>query len=186
MPQGRHGSRRRIFHDRRLARRLVERNDDFVEHYPGLLENEPRPQRPGRVVLVSQIDREISHQARPAQLMGAHSDENRRRTQRTAEEAGVRTYRGRLAPSNGFEARASHRTRCSSEIDIAGSLHRIKGQSGRVSRSGEHLAAAQHDARVTGPPGCPHLIQILEDLDCQIAADAATVPEGRGAECALG
>src|SRR5947209_8096947 len=93
-----------------------------------------------------------------------------------------RTYRGRLAPSNGFEARASHRTRCSSEADIAGSLRRIKGRNTRLFRSGEYFAAAQHDARVADPSGHSHLIEVLEDLDRHIAAEAAAVLEGRCCE----
>src|SRR5207248_11496368 len=57
---------------------------------------------------------------------------------------------------------------------------------GRLWRSGKYLAAAQHDARVARPPGRPHLIEVLEDLDRQIAADAAAVLEGRRSECAFG
>src|SRR5260370_25619222 len=97
-----------------------------------------------------------------------------------------RTYRGRLAPSNGFEARASHRTRCSSEIDIAGSSRSIKGRNARLFWSGEYFAAAQHDARVADPSGHSHLIEAFEDLDCHIAADAATFLHGRRSDCALG
>jgi len=39
-----------------------------------------------------------------------------------------RTYRGRLAPSNGFEARASHRTRCSSKpiLQVLGARSKAK------------------------------------------------------------
>ena len=51
-------------------------------------------------------------------------------------------------------------------------------------RSANHLAAAQHDAGVADPAGGPHLIQIFEDRDRQIAADAGTVLEDRGGEAA--
>src|SRR5271170_5925241 len=84
-----------------------------------------------------------------------------------------RTYRGRLAPSNGFEARASHRTRCSSEIDICRFCALDQ-------RSSKRLASAQDNACVAGPSGRPHLIEVLEDLDRHIAAEAAMILEGRG------
>src|SRR6516162_7036292 len=80
-----------------------------------------------------------------------------------------RTYRGRLAPSNGFEVRASHRTRYSSALGLA-----------------EDLAATQHDASVSFAAGHRHLVEIFENLNCQIAPDTGVVLEGCGGEGALG
>src|SRR6516164_2147986 len=74
-----------------------------------------------------------------------------------------RTYRGRLAPSNGFEVRASHRTRYSSALGLA-----------------EDLAATQHDASVSFAAGHRHLVEIFENLNCQIAPDTGVVLEGCG------
>src|ERR1700757_3448064 len=70
--------------------------------------------------------------------------------------------------------------------DIAGYSSGVKGRSARLFRSGEHLAAAQHGARVADPPGGPHLIEVFEDLNRHTAAEAAMALEGRGGECALG
>src|SRR6516165_1774809 len=98
MPQGRDGSRRRILHDGRLARRLVERDDDFVERYPGLLENEPRPKRPRGVILVPEIDRQIGHEAPCLNRWDVNSAENRVGAQWVAEEA---ARRGRFSASRG-------------------------------------------------------------------------------------
>src|ERR1700746_3125587 len=65
MPQSRYSSGWRILHDRGFACRLEERNNDFLELHPDLLQNEPRSQGPRRVVLVAEIDREIGHMPRP-------------------------------------------------------------------------------------------------------------------------
>src|SRR5215469_6722002 len=80
-----------------------------------------------------------------------------------------RTYRERQAPSNGFEVRASHRARYSSASGLT-----------------EELPAAQHHAGVSLAPRRAHLVEILENLDRQIAPDTGTVLEGGGGEGALG
>ena len=118
--------------------------------------------------------------------MGAHSDENRRRTQQTAEEAGVEPTEDAWRPPTGLKpARVTGPDalpRPILQVLCAGS----KVEALHLFRSGKYLAAAQHYARVTGPSGRSHLVEIFEDLDRQIAADAATFLEARGGEGAFG
>jgi hypothetical protein len=59
---------------------------------------------------------------------------------------------------------ASHRARYSSAFGLA-----------------EDLAAVQHDAGISRAAGHRHCVEILENLDRQIAPDARAVLEGRGA-----
>jgi len=44
----------------------------------------------------------------------------------------------------------------------------------------------QHDAGISRAAGHRHCVEILENLDRQIAPDAGAVLEGRGGESALG
>jgi hypothetical protein len=51
-------------------------------------------------------------------------------------------------------------------------------------RSGNQLAAGQHDASIADAPGGPHPIKIFENIDRQVAADARAILEhlrGKGA-----
>src|SRR5438105_10418935 len=68
------------------------------------------------------------------------------------------------------------------QVPCAGS--KLEASAG--SQSGKYFAAAQHDARIALPSCRPRLIEVFEDLDRQIATDAATVLEGRCGECAVG
>src|SRR6266851_1913725 len=88
---------------------------------------------------------------------------------KVAEEAGVEPTEDAFAPSDGFEDRADHRARYSSEPGLA-----------------EHIAAAQHDPNVALAAGCSHLVEIFENLDRQIAADTRAVLKGLSGEGALG
>src|SRR4029077_14995218 len=86
-----------------------------------------------------------------------------------AEEAGVEPTEDAFAPSDGFEDRASHRARCSSVPDLA-----------------EYVAAVQQDPSVSLAAGCPHLVEIFENLDGQIASDAGAILERCGREATFG
>jgi hypothetical protein len=86
-----------------------------------------------------------------------------------AEEAGVEPTEDAFAPSDGFEDRASHRARYSSAPGLA-----------------EYAAAAQQDPSGSLAAGFPHLVEILENLDRQIAPDARAIFEGCGREGAFG
>src|SRR6202035_2523237 len=118
--------------------------------------------------------------------MGAHSDENRRRTQPMAEEAGVEPTEDAWRPPTGLKPAGvtgpDAPPRPILQVLCAGS----KVDALHLFRSGKYLAAAQHDARVTGPSVRTHLVEISEDLDRPIAADAATVLEARGGEGGVG
>ena len=57
--ENRHPPGRRMTQDRGLGLRLVERDDDLVERNGELLEQEPGPERPGRIELVA--DDELGH-----------------------------------------------------------------------------------------------------------------------------
>ena len=50
----------------------------------------------------------------------------------------------------------------------------------------QHVAAAQQGPSVSLAAGRPHLVEIFENLDRQIAADAGAVLEGRGGKAAVG
>ena len=70
--------------------------------------------------------------------------------------------------------------------DIAGSVRWIKGQSASNFRSGEHLAATQHDALVPVPPGWARFIEyfrisivrVQSTPDRSLKVVAANVPSG--------
>src|SRR5215469_11648357 len=62
-----------------------------------------------------------------------------------------------------------------------------QGQSGpRSPQSEKYVAATQHGACVAVAARCAHPVEIFEDFDRQIAADAGSVLEGRRGKCALG
>src|SRR5689334_6230337 len=114
--------------------------------------------------------------------MGAYSDENPLRTQRTAEEAGVEPTEDAWRPPTGLKpARVTGPDALPRSI-LQVLRARSKLETPRLFRSGEYFAAAQHDARVADPSGHSHLIEVLENLDCHIAADAATFLEFRCGE----
>src|SRR5437867_12011968 len=50
----------------------------------------------------------------------------------------------------------------------------------------EHAAAAQQDPSVSLAAGCPHFVEIFENLDGQIAPDTRAILEGGGGERTFG
>src|SRR5207302_1246506 len=62
MLERRHPPGGRVFQDRLAAGRLVERDHHLVEGDRGALQRQPGAQRPGGIVLVAEIDRQIGHQ----------------------------------------------------------------------------------------------------------------------------
>src|SRR5579859_1655324 len=62
MMQDRQPPARRIAQDLGLGRRLVERDHHLVEIESGRLQHQPRAERPARIVLIAEIDREVGHE----------------------------------------------------------------------------------------------------------------------------